>query len=1540
MRRKTMAIIMAMLIAFSIGTFGAVAPGGISIGGTNVMGDGAGFVGYVSLSGDIVTITATLRGPIYGLSCAKFGVKYNKDKVEVIAVEEQPFIPSPSPISPTPTPPVIYQNSGFMTVSAIDGYASYTNLPAGMTRSLKYLNAQMMNTWCYASVGMEKISERYENIDYSPSAGLAFTAAMKFRIKAGSLADISSIKSYFTLSGDVSAPTLMEAGGKKLIAVAANFADAYVVPAIAHLDYTAIVAGDATPAPDASIANPTRKASPASSATFIAKDTMESGTPAGAISLPGDGPNALKVYGTDNRFLYLNHIYTTAAPRISYPFASPASGPFTIEFDYLPVAEATGSIALTISGKDNNGTSSEKWYVNMSISKSVIMNMTGNMAGNSGTVFSSANLDSDMLAGSPVARYRVCVYVKPEEQAYDIYVDDIKVSTASYEYRHKGVLASTASPDYPPVGEVKFTSLAISTSSAAATYKAGFDNIMAYGGAPELNIYEATKYYVSPEGNDSNPGTIDKPFLSMERAHRVVRAFNSNMTQDIIVYVSQGDYYVDATMQFGIADSGTNGHKIIYKNKDAIGSARIIGGKKLSGWEQMPGSNVYRVNVGTGKGVETLYENEKIARVARTPNYKQESAYPSQLGEYFISQSGDAEGTYLQYYPNQINPAGWTITGNAKIVWWGQKGYQDWGLGYKTIGSIDSDMSNRKIYFSTPYAYGAGQGDRYYIEGIYELLDAPGELFYDAADGMLYYWPMDGNPNSSEIILPEVNDIIKVAGDAVGVQAHDISFEGLYFYGTKKVNSSSSGAGIVLTHTNHINITNCHFKNLGGFGVKIADDNEYNKVTGCWVEHCGAGGIWISNGLNRTLYPDNKSQYHEVSNCKIHDLTELNCEATFNGGVVLWDTKDCVVKNCEIYNAARYAISLRGHYSTQNNPTPDNLKHYAVGNRYEYIKIYNCGTDSGDMGALHAAHCNKTDELNINYWNQITIDSIHANPSTQDIKPNGIFLDHPNSCENQSLSNINITNTQGNPYRTNKNPKQTLVNVSWNAGFVDANMEYAKIGLTSSFPSAYGTSTTPAITPEPTSLPGEIVVDNSSVGYTETGAGWVPSSIGNTINGGARYNISKSATQSAKWTPAIVNSGLYDVYVWKFGTDAAANPAAKYTINSAGGQVVYYINQRANSGCWEKIGSYYFLSGTSGNVTLTCDVPNYVPTGAVRADAVKFVPVLPADAQGYWALNEGSGAVATDGTTNALTGTLIGSPVYQQSSRQGAGLIFDGIDDAVQVADNDKIEMGTGDFSISMWFKREANTTPNLRLISKGAESETDIGYALEGSDTSITAMVSDGTKRRAAVGAHSGTGKWNHVVAQYDRDGMLSLYVNGKCEDAIYIGDLSQGGIINSKNLMIGRGGSAGASCWGGEIDEVRVYQRKLTFREITSLYTLGSAKDVDVFIGQNISLYQSNQELSAIPQSEGQVKVKTTYTNGSSKSKLATLFVVVKKDNRLLSVKAVEKTFGADETYTFDHTIDIPAYSSAPSLSIQCMLWDGAEALMPITTPLMLSR
>lgn len=90
-------------------------------------------------------------------------------------------------------------------------------------------------------------------------------------------------------------------------------------------------------------------------------------------------------------------------------------------------------------------------------------------------------------------------------------------------------------------------------------------------------------YYVSPDGNDSNAGTSDSPFKTIQKAADVVNPGDTVIIRDGI-YSTSNDYMVN------INRSGTEGSYITFKAEHKWGA--VLDGRNVSGYALNIGPNV------------------------------------------------------------------------------------------------------------------------------------------------------------------------------------------------------------------------------------------------------------------------------------------------------------------------------------------------------------------------------------------------------------------------------------------------------------------------------------------------------------------------------------------------------------------------------------------------------------------------------------------------------------------------------------------------------------------------------------------------------------------------------------------------------------------------------------------------------------------------------------------------------------------------------------------------------------------------------------
>jgi len=194
---------------------------------------------------------------------------------------------------------------------------------------------------------------------------------------------------------------------------------------------------------------------------------------------------------------------------------------------------------------------------------------------------------------------------------------------------------------------------------------------------------------------------------------------------------------------------------------------------------------------------------------------------------------------------------------------------------------------------------------------------------------------------------------------------------------------------------------------------------------------------------------------------------------------------------------------------------------------------------------------------------------------------------------------------------------------------------------------------------------------------------------------------------------------------------------------------------------------------------------------------------------------------ANDSSGNNNNGTIYGATFID--GILGLALSFDGVNDVVEVVDNDSIDLKDAG-SIEAWIKYTGPLQARW-FISKASEkgyNEYLNNYAMG---------IINGIGFGASIGAGSGIGDsvaafhvitnnvWIHVAFTWDGT-TLRLYKNG-CEITNSTQRITP--TINDQSLFIGKESSSDGYFFQGFIDEIRIYNRALSAEEVKAHYEQG---------------------------------------------------------------------------------------------------------------------
>ncbi len=248
-------------------------------------------------------------------------------------------------------------------------------------------------------------------------------------------------------------------------------------------------------------------------------------------------------------------------------------------------------------------------------------------------------------------------------------------------------------------------------------------------------------FFVSPNGNDENPGIEARPFRTIEKARDAVRAINAGMTGDIAVVLRGGTYPIARTLAFGPEDSGTGGHNVVYKAFE--GETPILsGGKAVTGWTQEGARWEARTDV---PNFRQLYVNGIRATRARgnpPPGIALHGSDGYRLPKPDMAAWGNQDDIEFCY-----------------LVTWTHSRCK--------VKSIVKDGDGAVVAMLQPHFTMARTKEGVqvklpnYIENALELLDEPGEWYLDRKSGTVYYIPRPGEDMAkAEVVAPAIERLI------------------------------------------------------------------------------------------------------------------------------------------------------------------------------------------------------------------------------------------------------------------------------------------------------------------------------------------------------------------------------------------------------------------------------------------------------------------------------------------------------------------------------------------------------------------------------------------------------------------------------------------------------------------------------------------------------------------------------------------------------------------------------------------------------------
>ncbi|MEK7948939.1 PDZ domain-containing protein [Luteolibacter soli] len=398
----------------------------------------------------------------------------------------------------------------------------------------------------------------------------------------------------------------------------------------------------------------------------------------------------------------------------------------------------------------------------------------------------------------------------------------------------------------------------------------------------------AADLYVSPLGNDRQPGTTEGPLVSLTAARDAARRIVGK--EAVTIHVADGIYYLPEALVLTAADSGTPAFPVTWKAEHE-GKAVLSGGSKLALQWQPYRDGIWQATTPAGLSIDQLFIDGTRQRMARYPNY--DPAKPTAAYQGFA-----ADAISKERAAHWADPAGGYIHA-MHVARWG--GYHYRITGKKADGTLQYEggwQNNRQMGM---------HAQQRMVENIFEELDAPGEWFHNAKTNTLYYFPEAGrNPSDANVEIVRLSHLVDVRGTAADPVRH-LTFQGFVIRHAARTFMENRepllrsdwtiyrGGAFTLTGTENVAILDCEFDQPGGNAIFF---NQYHRralVKGCHIHDTGASGVCFVG--DPAAVRDPLFEYSQTQ-----DLTKID---TTPGPKTDNYPADCAVEDCLIHGIGR-----------------------------------------------------------------------------------------------------------------------------------------------------------------------------------------------------------------------------------------------------------------------------------------------------------------------------------------------------------------------------------------------------------------------------------------------------------------------------------------------------------------------------------------------------------------------------------------------------------------------------------------------------------
>lgn len=546
-----------------------------------------------------------------------------------------------------------------------------------------------------------------------------------------------------------------------------------------------------------------------------------------------------------------------------------------------------------------------------------------------------------------------------------------------------------------------------------------------------IGTLEAAEIWVSPKGNNSNPGTKGKPLadigLALRKARELRRLSDPSITTGISIILRGGVYRLDEPLFVRPEDAGTAASPTVFRA--APGEVPVLsGGKTVDGWRKAASNVPGLPEEAQGKVwvADALLIADDVLdfRQLWVNNVKAIRSRDVKIGTMnrILSWNHKEETCWIPKPEVDLSQA----KGLEMLI------HQWWAIANLRVKSVETRGDSAKLSFYQPESRVQSEhpwpapwiskttgNSAFFLSNAIEFLNEPGEWYLDKRNRKIYYWPRSNeNLNSATVTVPYLETLLKIQGTIDRPVSH-VFFNGISFQHSTWLRPSKEGhvphqsgmymldayklkipgtpdkagmenqawvgrpaAAVEVSFTNSTGFEGCRFEHLASTGLDYHRGTHNDEIKGNLFKDIGGTGIHVgvySDEANEVHVPYNPQDERDVctnvlvSNNLVTDVTNEDWGCI---GISAGYVKGIMIEHNDISEVSYTGISMGWGWSRTVNTMRNN--------RITANKIMRYAKHMYDVSAIYTLSAQPASFIVENY-----IDSIYKAPYVHD--PNHWF---------------------------------------------------------------------------------------------------------------------------------------------------------------------------------------------------------------------------------------------------------------------------------------------------------------------------------------------------------------------------------------------------------------------------------------------------------------------------------------------------------------------------------------------------------------------